>query len=339
VSGPLILTGQVRPPSRTEDGPRVDFVELASVLPAELATPRPATGSLRRLEQRVPSVGYALQALEARRRHAGLLLSLSDKVALAALVLGGPGVAHVAVAHNLTTPRRRALQRRTRWLHRLDAIAVRCRSQARYLCEEAGVPAERVHFVAGKVDHRFFRPQGDPVEGYVLSVGQELRDYHTLVAAVGPLGVPTIIVPSSRWARPEDSGAGRMPPNVTVRTGLTDVELRRLYERCAVVVVPLFPGVDSAAGVTAVLEGMAMQKPVVVSAAPGIVDYVEDRRTGRLVPPSDREALQATVADILSDGAQAQELASSGRRFVEAGCNLDSYVMQLAGIVRGLLVG
>jgi glycosyltransferase involved in cell wall biosynthesis len=48
-----------------------------------------------------------------------------------------------------------------------------------------------------------------------------------------------------------------------------------------------------------VLEAMALGRPVVASAVDGLLDLVEDRRTGRLVPPEDPEAVAAAI-DALS---------------------------------------
>jgi glycosyltransferase involved in cell wall biosynthesis len=120
---------------------------------------------------------------------------------------------------------------------------------------------------------------------------------------------------------------------VEVRGGLTYTQLRALYDAATIVVVPLYPGIEYAAGVNAVLEGMAMAKPVVVSATPGIADYVDDGETGLLVPPANADALRDALSNLLDDDAEASKLGANARRVVDRGLNLDRYVEGVAAIV------
>jgi glycosyltransferase involved in cell wall biosynthesis len=241
------------------------------------------------------------------------------------------------IGHNLTTPRRRALQKRTKFLNRIDRVIVLSRAQERYLLEEVALPAERVVFLRDKVDHRFFAPQGaEGSAGFVLSVGREQRDYATLVQAARSGGFRTVIVPSSLWMPSDQIGSRSLPPNVEIRQGLSFSELRSLYDRAGAVAVPILPGVQYAAGVNAVLEGMAMAKPVVVTGSPGLEGYL-DERTMRVVPPGDADALGAALSQLLNAREQAQRLGSEARRSIEAGLNLDSYVQGVVSTIRQVM--
>jgi glycogen(starch) synthase len=63
------------------------------------------------------------------------------------------------------------------------------------------------------------------------------------------------------------------------------------------------------------VEAMALGRPVVASAAGGLVDIVEDGRSGRLVPPGDAAALAAALDDWLGDlGARASIGAEASRQ-------------------------
>jgi glycosyltransferase involved in cell wall biosynthesis len=146
--------------------------------------------------------------------------------------------------------------------------------------------------------------------------------------------VPTTILASSPWSRAENAQGGSIPANVSLRGGLTFAELRNLYARAAVVVVPLQPGTDYAAGVNAVLEAMAMQKPLIVSDTPGIRDYVAANETARLVPPGDPDALACALSELLEDRAHAHALARNARRVIDDGRNLDGYVAAVIAAVR-----
>jgi glycogen synthase len=65
------------------------------------------------------------------------------------------------------------------------------------------------------------------------------------------------------------------------------------------------------------LEAMACETPVVASAVGGIVEVVEDGRTGDLVPPGRPEALAAALRRVLADPARGRALGQAGRRRVE----------------------
>jgi glycosyltransferase involved in cell wall biosynthesis len=206
--------------------------------------------------------------------------------------------------------------------------------QERYLRDEVGLAPERVRFVHDKVDHRFWTPGGAPSDGSVLAVGTQGRDYRTLIAALGGTGIPVTIVAGSLWVGADTRDLDDLPANVTTVTGLSFEDLRSRYERAAVVVVPLERDLQYAGGVNAVLEGMAMGKALVVSATPGISDYVEDGITARVVPPGDPTRLRAVVAEVLADAEQRSTLGAQARALVDRGRNLDTFVRTLAGIAQ-----
>ena len=239
------------------------------------------------------------------------MLSFSEDEALPLAVLPRRPRPLVAIAHNLTRHRLVALQRGTRWLRRIDRLVVLSREQERYALG-AGVPAEQVRFVHDKVDHRFFTPADEGEGGYVLAVGSESRDYATFVEAMRRLGVPAVVVALSQWFGAMDLGP--VPDSVSVRSGLSFPELRALYDGAAAVAVPVLPGTRYAAGVNAVLEGMAMRRPLVVSATPGLDGHLDDGDTMLTVPPGDPAALAAGLERALSDGAASAERAARAGR-------------------------
>jgi glycosyltransferase involved in cell wall biosynthesis len=337
--GPLVLTssldGVLAAPDPARE-PRIDYLEIARAMSGELLHPSVARGPWGRLEERTRRFGDWRQARRARATDARAFLSLTERAAMALTVLDHRRP-HVVVGHHLTSPRRRALQRRTGWLRRLDRVVVFSRRQYAYLVEEAGVAVDRVRYVRHPVDERFFAPQGAAAEELVVSAGQHRRDYRTLVEAARRLGVPTEIAASSPWMADAAPLGVALPGNVTLRRRLDRLSLRALYDRASVVVVPLEAGLELPAGVNAVLEAMAMRKPLVVSATPGIADYVDDGENALVVPAGDSEALAAAIERLLRDRDRADRLAAAGRDLVEAGRNLDAYVNGLAAVVGELV--
>ena len=120
----------------------------------------------------------------------------------------------------------------------------------------------------------------------ICSVGQEYRDYHTLVEAVRGLEVDVTIAAASPWSRRPDAAQELdIPDNVHV-TKLNQYDLRQLYADSDFVVVPV-EETDFQAGITTILEAMAMELAVVCSRTSGQTDTVVDDVNGILVVPGD----------------------------------------------------
>ena len=65
------------------------------------------------------------------------------------------------------------------------------------------------------------------------------------------------------------------------------------------------------------LEAMACETPVVASAVGGILEVVEDGKTGLLVPPSKPDELAAALRRVLENPGLASQMGRAGRRRVE----------------------
>ena len=68
---------------------------------------------------------------------------------------------------------------------------------------------------------------------------------------------------------------------------------------------------------TAILDAMALGKPVVATRAGGIPEAVQDGMTGLLVPPRDPQALAEAIRSLLRHPEQAKALGEAGRKRVE----------------------
>jgi len=88
----------------------------------------------------------------------------------------------------------------------------------------------------------------------------------------------------------------------------------------------------------AVLEAMAMRKPVVATTAGGLQEIVRHHETGLLVPPGDHEALASAVSSLLANPALAQTMGESGRLRVTECFSLQIFMRGLVAEYR-MLVG
>ena len=92
--------------------------------------------------------------------------------------------------------------------------------------------------------------------------------------------------------------------------------------------VAVLPSYREAQGL-AILEAMALRRPVVATAVGGVPEMIEHGRTGLLVPPRDAEALAAAIARVLNDHPLADTLARAGHDFVHGSFSVE----RMAGAV------
>jgi glycosyltransferase involved in cell wall biosynthesis len=195
------------------------------------------------------------------------------------------------------------------------------------------------------VDARFFSPEAKTFEvseiskvspaatPTLCSVGLERRDYPTLIEAVRGMDVRLIVAAASPWSKRTDTTAGQdIPPNVTVQR-FNQHELRQVYANSRFLVMPLFD-VDFQAGVTAILEAMAMERAVICSRTRGQTDVIVEGETGLYVPPGDVAALRAAIQRLLNHPEEAARMGRAGRRVVEDRMSLDCYVARLSQYVK-----
>jgi glycosyltransferase involved in cell wall biosynthesis len=77
---------------------------------------------------------------------------------------------------------------------------------------------------------------------------------------------------------------------------------------------------------TAVLDALALAKPVVATNTGGLPEIIHDGKTGRLVAPADPEALAGGIVDMLTRVADAKSMANAGRTLVQKSFSIDAMV-------------
>jgi glycosyltransferase involved in cell wall biosynthesis len=110
------------------------------------------------------------------------------------------------------------------------------------------------------------------------------------------------------------------------------VDLRQLYADAQFVVMPLHE-TDFQAGVTTILEAMAMGKAVVCTRTNGQTDVVIDGITGMYVPPGDAVGLRAAIERLRRDPTQARRLGDAARSYIEQECDVRVYARRLSEVV------
>ena len=352
----------------TTRGPRRDYAVLATLLGATVVDRRSIERS--RLARAIRAVAGTAPALawiafrELRRHDAVFTDGEHVGIPLAVLMRVTRSKAHhVTIGHRLSAPKKRMFFSILRCHEAMGAIVLHSRRQHEY-ARSLGIPGEKLALVPYHVDTEFWSLRAANEERLVVSVGLEHRDYQTLFRAASAVPASFVVAAASLWSRhklrPQD-----LPSNVKV-AAFDYHELRDLYSRAAIVVVPLVD-IDNQAGITTILEAMAMGKPVIVSQSRGQTDVVEDRRgpergipsprplsllrliaaennlavqpNGFYVPPGDSDALARAIAFLLDHPEERIRLGAAGRRLAEQLLTVDAFAQRLNALVLAGLRG
>ncbi len=111
-------------------------------------------------------------------------------------------------------------------------------------------------------------------------------------------------------------------------------DVEDILAACDVVVLP---SVRDEGVPQAILQALALGRPVVASDVGGIRQIVYHGVTGLLVPAEDCTALAAAIARLLDDGALAASLGEAGRRMVRATYGIDPMAGAMEALYRRLL--
>jgi glycosyltransferase involved in cell wall biosynthesis len=235
---------------------------------------------------------------------------------------------HVMIGHRLSTPAKRPLLRILGAGRDPGRVVVHSTSQLAR-ASALGLGAPRAKCIPYGVDLDFWRGASLEREPLVAAAGRDHRDYSTLAAACSGLAASVVVTGSSAHSPAADAREPEAWPANFRLVKLDYPALRRLYAAASVVVVPLVE-TDFQAGVTALLEAMAMGKAVVVSATAGLADVI-DPGCCVPVPPGSPAALREAIASLIDNPERRRRLGAAARERAEARYGLDAFCAALAG--------
>jgi glycosyltransferase involved in cell wall biosynthesis len=345
--------------------PRKDYFEMAARLDAKMiGWDTVAESRAARKLARVAGVSVALAWLAYRRRDGyERIYTDGEHIAIPlALMLRFSRWRpwHTTIGHLVSTRSKRATFRWLRPQKAIDRVLLHATNQQRIARDELGLGVAQTPLTPFGIDMDFWSPDAVPAPdaaepALICTAGLEYRDYQTLLAAAPDVPARIVIAAGSRWSRHEDATrTAELPPNAAVTT-LDYRELRLLYARARLVVVPL-QETPNQAGITTILEAMAMGKPVIVTATTGQRDVVRGRlctaagvtetilgdpgvfgvggplateETGLYVPTGDPAALARAVRYLLDQPELAARMGAAGRRLVTRHMSLECFVANM----------
>ena len=189
---------------------------------------------------------------------------------------------------------------------------------------QMGVPLSRLTVVPVGVDHTVFKPYDDVVKkkGRLMVTSSSdvpMKGLVPLLEAIAKLRVERdidLVIIGNPKAKGRVANAMErlgLGDIVTTISGVSDVELARLYGEAEVAIVPsLYEGFSLPA-----IEAMSCAVPVVATTGGALPEVVGvSGETGLLVEPNDPDALVDAIRRLLDDEALRERLGAAGRERV-----------------------
>src|SRR5262249_49773077 len=217
--------------------------------------------------------------------------------------------------------------------------------------EQAGIPPGRIEVI----------PNGVPLDAKTpaaaLSVLRESLDidqHHRVVGTVGSLypvkghkylidAMPSVLgrFPDTVFVIVGQGGLRDELEAHAVRLGLAShlrflghrEDIQNILSICDIFVLPsLSEGMP-----LALLEAMAAGLPAVATGVGGVVEVLDDRQTGLVIPPRASDALADKVITLLSDPPLAKELGEAAQHLVAGRFSLDGMVRAYESVYSELI--
>lgn len=355
----LTVSGEIDPQIEEKvargESPLADYIAMARGFPADLLDYKAARkmgGWIGKVLEKIGGSKLMLAwACFGQRRNYQVLFTDGEQAGLPLALLlkiagGRRRPRHCMIAHRMSAKKKMILLDLLHLHSHIDLFFVYSIWQAGFIRTRWRLPARKVIHTPFMVDACFFSPEQIPRntwpgvlhgrhEPVISAVGLEYRDYHTLMEAVRGLPVQAVLAAASPWSKRRDTTTGmQLPENVLVHS-FSRYELRELYAVSRFVVMPLHP-VDFQAGVTAILEAMAMGKAVICTRTPGQTDVIIDGENGLYVDPGDPGSMRHAIQWLLDHPQEADRMGRNGRGLVKQEMSLEQYVPRLARLIESV---
>lgn len=233
-----------------------------------------------------------------------------------------------------------------------DCVTANANAVRDFVHEDEGCPLDKMRMIPSSIDVERFAPLGSgdyksrlglPADSFVVGAVTRMRvrkgveEFIRSIAEVRNRNpaVHGLIVGEVEF----DEYMGRIVDELGVRDHLTLLGRRSdMPEVLSAFDVFVLSSHDEGMS-NAILEAMAMERPIVATDVGGTGEVVLDGESGFLVPPKEVAPLAAAIARVADNGERAAEMGRAGRRIVVEKFSAPAMVRQMEGLYLELARG
>lgn len=227
----------------------------------------------------------------------------------------------LAFSFNFTElPKDRMLRFMRRHFQKIDRFTTYSALEVDLYAQTFDIAKEKIDMIHWGVSPPAPSALGPFVKGkYIAAIGGEGRDYSTLFEAARDMPDYRFVV----VAREHNLLNLEIPKNVTCFKNLPLPETMNILLNATIAVVPLKTSRTPCGHVT-IVAGMYLAKAQVVSYSEGIVDYIEDGKTGLHARAGDAADLKEKTTGLLTCETLREEISENALRFATTFCSESS---------------
>lgn len=214
----------------------------------------------------------------------------------------------------------------------------------RSLVEEYSINSEILVKIDWGPDIAFYRDyvpplvwDPDQMKPVLISAGKSNRDYKLLVDAIQGIDCQLRIYGSSNSL----SSLSTRPKNVLIKSGGVNTNaisypaMVEAYKNAQIIVIPLIK-VDKLAGLTSLMDVLAVGRPVIMTKNPYLDIDIEREGIGLWVDPGDTKGWQLAINKLVSNPVEAAQMGARARKLCVDRYNIDRYAGRLVDVVSDL---
>lgn len=210
-----------------------------------------------------------------------------------------------------------------------DRVICFSTTQARSWAVKYGVSLKRFSVLKYSIDAKFYNDVPKPHYGEaskVIAIGRDVgRDFNVLVEAVKDRNIFLYLI-TLPYLLPKD--ADNMA-NVQVEQRLSYEELMNLYQESAISIIPLTGELAYPSGIRAVMEAMALGKPVIATYTPVLAEYFVSGEEIIFVNAKSKAELSGAIEKLLGSGKWQKDLAENAYKKLLEEYTVEKYVSEL----------
>lgn len=194
------------------------------------------------------------------------------------------------------------------------------------------------------IDTEFFKPEINNISNndVILCVGDTDRDDETLFKALKFLPFKLIRISdeskifNSYKMQQRDKKSSNLNKKFVLLHAVSDLTLKKSYAKSAIVIIPIYKSSNQPAGLTTLLEAMAMGKSVIVTKGLITEDYVINFKTGIVIPSDDVDNMKKAILQLLNNKLERKRIGNNARRWVEANFTIERNAEKLVHLFKSI---